>query len=139
MTNLTFKAAGTTFGDRQIRLAEAARAGVSRVELVRDANNKFDANAIKVVAVVGPKDERADVGFVPRDLAAEMAPVVDAGVAVEIKRAQIYGGGFGKNYGISLTVEISAPMTGDGAARARRERAAFELEHLNEWALVNGY
>jgi hypothetical protein len=47
------------------------------LELRRDPDNPHDPNAIAVHAAGG-----AQVGWVPRELAAELAPVLDAGVGV---------------------------------------------------------
>jgi hypothetical protein len=56
-------------------LASDALAPGSELELRRDARNEYDANAIAVCA------GGAQVGFVPRELAAELAPALDAGHA----------------------------------------------------------
>jgi hypothetical protein len=54
-------------------LAAAALAPGAALELVREPGNPHDANAIAVHA------GGAHVGFVPRELAAEIAPALDAG------------------------------------------------------------
>ena len=47
----------------------------ARLELRRDPDNPHDPNAIQV----HPSDGGAQVGWVPRELAAELAPELDAG------------------------------------------------------------
>jgi hypothetical protein len=54
-------------------LAAAALAPGDRLELRREADNPHDANAIAV------HGGGAHLGFVPRELAAEIAPSLDAG------------------------------------------------------------
>jgi HIRAN domain len=55
-------------------LASDAAAPGRALELHRDAGNEHDANAIAVATTDG-----ALLGFVPRELAAELAPELDAG------------------------------------------------------------
>lgn len=43
------------------------------LEIVRDPNNKFDPNAISI------RLDGAHLGFIPKDLAAQIAPLIDAG------------------------------------------------------------
>lgn len=76
--------AGVTFEGRQEALAElhkAQQAGASiTTYLVREPDNKYDANAIKVLLECG--DGPKHVGYVPRHLAAELAPLLDAGATI---------------------------------------------------------
>jgi SWI/SNF-related matrix-associated actin-dependent regulator of chromatin subfamily A3 len=46
------------------------------VSLVREPNNKFDQNAVKVVNVIGDQ-----VGHIKREMAAALAPILDQGLA----------------------------------------------------------
>ena len=55
-------------------LASDAAAPGRALELRRDAGNEHDANAIAVAT-----EDGALLGFVPRELAAELAPELDAG------------------------------------------------------------
>jgi hypothetical protein len=55
-------------------LASDAAAPGRALELRRDAGNEHDANAIAVAT-----DDGQLLGFVPRELAAELAPAIDAG------------------------------------------------------------
>ncbi len=47
------------------------------LELERRPNDEFDENAIAVLAEIA--GERVQVGFIPADLARELAPAIDAG------------------------------------------------------------
>jgi hypothetical protein len=64
--------AGTHHADA---LATDSVAPGARLELRRDPNNPHDPNAIQVHPAAGGEQ----VGWVPRDLAAELAPELDAG------------------------------------------------------------
>jgi hypothetical protein len=64
--------AGTHHADA---LATDAVKPGARLELRRDPDNPHDPNAIQV----HPSDGGAQVGWVPRELAAELAPELDAG------------------------------------------------------------
>lgn len=57
-------------------LASDGAAPGSPLQLVRDPANEHDANAIKVLVAGGEQ-----AGWVPRELAAELAPLLDAGEA----------------------------------------------------------
>ncbi len=67
------KVAGVTFEGRQELIAQL-RAG-DELELARDHANRFDPNAVAVLAPVG------QVGFLNRRLAEKIAPVLDAGAS----------------------------------------------------------
>ena len=68
------KIAGISMNGRQ-RLAKNCVEG-QRLTLIRDAFNKFDKNAI---AIYSGEDQ---IGFIKKELAAELAPVMDAGTAI---------------------------------------------------------
>jgi hypothetical protein len=70
---ITGVAGAARFHEAELR-SEAASPG-RPLELRRDAGNEHDPNAIAVVL-----DGGAQLGFVPRELAAEIAPQLDAGV-----------------------------------------------------------
>lgn len=98
-----FNTAGTTFARRQNYLAHLAVSGKHySVRLIREASNKKDSNAIKVMAFTEDK-KRLPVGYVPRALAAEIAPVMDQGNYVYVNEVQIVGG-HGYSYGMKINV-----------------------------------
>ena len=66
------KVVGVTFEGRQ-RYIRHMQVG-ERLELVRDRNNAYDSNAIKVVNEYGDQ-----IGFISRDVAAQLAPRMDMG------------------------------------------------------------
>jgi hypothetical protein len=70
-----FHAHGVTHGDRQIAISHCVRG--EQLELVREAENPYDRNAIRIRRLNGD-----DLGYVPRDNAAKLAPKMDAGQQV---------------------------------------------------------
>lgn len=52
------------------------------ISLERDPNNEYDSNAIKIMVEI--EGELQSIGFVPRDYAAAIAPVLDKGEHVHI-------------------------------------------------------
>lgn len=93
-TTVDFNITGTTFGKRQGYLCDLEKHPERRVFLWREPRNKADANAIKVMADAAShgKPAKYDLGYVPRQLAAELAPLMDAGTFVEIKEWAVVGG-----------------------------------------------
>lgn len=94
-----FNATGVTFGRRQGYLVNLSKHPDARVFLRREKSNSHDANAIRIVADCGNK--KFDVGYVPKSVAATLAPVMDRGIFVIIDGFQVVGGQ-GLTYGIKL-------------------------------------
>ena len=72
------KVAGVTFENRdgvnrQEALSEVARQGTISIQVERESGNAHDSNAVLVLA------NGLDVGYVPREIAADLAPYLDAG------------------------------------------------------------
>ena len=65
------KVAGVTFEGRQAVVASLQYG--EAVVLKREPSNRYDANAIRVERVDG-----AQIGYLPKELAARIAPVMDA-------------------------------------------------------------
>lgn len=96
------KVAGVSFEGRQAYLE--ALLGDEPVKIVPEPDNKYDANALAVhIAINGSV---CHCGFIPKDLAAEIAPLLD-GEAVMATIAHVQGGG-DYWYGLTLRVEIPA-------------------------------
>jgi len=91
MTAQQFTVVGS-FGERQKALAKLYQAQQHRESLFyhveREPGNEHDANAIKVL-VAGRDQPPVHIGYIPRELAAELAPQMDAGAPVEITRIRI--------------------------------------------------
>lgn len=112
------KVVGVTRGDGQRIIGRAARRGGGDFSLRREADNPHDRNAVRIHL------DGAPVGWLPRGVAAEVAPVMDgiadgegdgAGDArgsVTLARAEVVGGD-GRNWGIRLQLRVD-----DRAVRA---------------------
>lgn len=74
------KVKGVTIGNRQTLLRRLTRYAPQDVFLsfVREPNNPADPNAIQVIAGVRGKGQ-AVIGYVAKELAAELAPILDSG------------------------------------------------------------
>jgi len=102
------KIAGVTFGNRQAALSnlEKYEAGNVNVTLEREADNAHDSNAIKVNVSVG-SGAAYHLGYIPKDLAAMLAPLLDKGINLFARFNEVRGGTFDKpNYGAVITVEM---------------------------------
>ena len=74
MFPLTIKLAGVKFDACQDNIKKYAGPGVGDFELVREQDNPYDHNAIKV-ALFG----HFKFGYIPASVAKEMAPLMDSG------------------------------------------------------------
>ncbi len=71
--------AGVTFGNRQHYIRNYCRMATSYF-LEREPDNQFDPNAIKVLV----SKYKAEIGYIPKKRAAELAPLLDAGVDLKV-------------------------------------------------------
>ena len=69
--------AGVTFAGRQENIEHHARNN-SIYKLIREPHNRFDINAIMVTA------NGREIGYIPKHLADELAPLIDAGVMLKV-------------------------------------------------------
>ena len=105
---LISKVSGITFGTRQraLRKLEKYSAGMINVAFEREANNAYDVNAIKVMVHVGSGD-KYHLGFLPKDLAALLAPIMDKGIELVTRFKAVTGGFEGReNYGALIAIEL---------------------------------
>ena len=78
-----------------------------QAELVREPENPFDKNAIKIVVHLRSINRKTVIGYVPGGLAAGLAAVIDAGVNVKAELLQILGGySYKESYGCLLDITI---------------------------------
>lgn len=73
MRSLNFKVAGVTYENRQEIIAKLQ--GTEPVVIKPEPENPYDKNAIAVV--VGFEGEVYHIGYVPKELAAELAPLLE--------------------------------------------------------------
>ena len=78
-----------------------------QAELVREPENPFDKNAIKIVIHLRSINRKTVIGYVPRGLAAGLAAVIDAGIQAKVELLQILGGySYKESYGCLLDISI---------------------------------
>lgn len=102
------KAAGVTFGKRQALLDRLTRYSSEdiTIELQRESGNQYDRNAVQIVAAVKGKGS-AVMGYIGRELAAVIAPLLDKGKAVKAAFEEITGGHeYGLNYGLNVAISL---------------------------------
>ena len=102
------KVAGVTYGNRQKALEHLTKydSGLISVNLERDSANEHDTNAVAVVVAVEGKGSYT-VGYLPRMLAAAVAPLMDAQKAVGAAFREIRGKYHNwHNYGLAVSVSI---------------------------------
>jgi hypothetical protein len=102
------KVAGVTVGRRQEALQRLTRYQASNINisLRRETTNEYDANAVAVIVSVENKGSYT-VGYLPRMLAAAIAPLIDAGKRVTAMFKEIRGKYHNyHNFGMALSVSI---------------------------------
>lgn len=107
--SMVIRVVGTTAGNIQERLAFIKQfpAETMQAELVREPENQFDKNAIKIVIHLRSINRKTVIGYVPRGLASSLAPVLDAGVQAKAELLQILGGySYKESYGCLLSINI---------------------------------
>lgn len=87
--------AGVTFNGRQYYVSKCYTG--QQLRLVRDRFNSHDKNAIGVYAGAN------QIGFIKKELAATLAPIIDAGKELEAVVERVTGGG-GYNYGVNIKI-----------------------------------
>jgi len=94
LPKLETKVAGVTYGKRQKAIEHLTRYAPEAVSirLEREQGNEYDRNAVAVYAAVEGKGAY-HMGYLPRALAAFIAPLMDAGKAVGAMFREVRGGG----------------------------------------------
>lgn len=92
--SMTVRAAGTTFGNRQqcLEFLKQFQSKDLSVTLEREANNRYDSNAIRIVAHIHSLSKKTVIGYVPKGLSRELAKVIDRGIQIKATLIQIIGG-----------------------------------------------
>jgi single-stranded-DNA-specific exonuclease len=106
---LITKVAGVSFEGRQAIIDKMT--GREPIRLIPEPTNQFDKNAIGVWTVLAD-GTKAQIGFVPRDLAAKIAPLIDGEQVMA--RLVALTGGFetweGETAALGLRIEIEIPQ-----------------------------
>jgi hypothetical protein len=113
--NMRISAAGVTFENRQRILLslwdENQRRGLPLTgTLHREPDNKYDRNAIQI------RIEGMPIGYVPKQIAARLAPKMDAGIRIEVCAVEVvYGGDGSVTFGARLDLRIHMKTSSQGS------------------------
>ncbi len=102
------KTAGVTYGKRQALLDRLTRYSSEdiTIELQRESGNVYDPNAVQIIAAVRGKGS-AVMGYIGRELARVIAPLLDKGKTVKAAFEEITGGHeYGLNYGLNVAISL---------------------------------
>lgn len=99
MKDIYSKIAGVSFGNRQQYVASLCIG--DEIEAVRDRHNEYDANAIALYDKSGNK-----LGFIRKELAEKIAPIMDSGIGVCVFVEDVTGGGEDYNFGVNIRIEF---------------------------------
>lgn len=102
------KVKGVTVGRRQTALDHLRRYAAAdiAITLERESGNAADSNAVAVIATVKGKGSY-QVGYLPRYIAAVVAPLMDASKAVTAAFQEVRGGERAKpNFGLAIGITI---------------------------------
>jgi hypothetical protein len=102
------RVAGVTFENRQKAIQHLTRYPPANIEisLARDKGNQYDSNAVAVVASVVNRGSYT-IGFLPKNLAKMLAPVLDRGEDVESTLKEIAGGYSAEaKYGLVISFKL---------------------------------
>jgi hypothetical protein len=91
---------GVTFGQAQQHINNLDESDFQNISLVREHNNPFDTNAIKVVL------RGSHLGYLPKPLAGRLAPEMDAGMYFEAECVSKNTCSY--NDVVGLTIKISS-------------------------------
>lgn len=108
MQSVSTKVSGVTYGKRQQAIEHLShyRPEDIRISLYRDRTNTYDSNAVAVIATVRNKGAYT-MGYLPKALAAFIAPLMDTGRTVKSRLAGIRGTDEPYlNYGLGIEVTI---------------------------------
>ena len=117
------KVAGVSIGNRQEIISKIVNG--TELCIVREKDNSYDPNA------VGIYWGQYQIGYIPRDVAAKIAPQIDGGQKFRIKVSQITGGGekwLGVNVFIEKNIRGEEIMTNSSRFRNYLEEKNFFME-----------
>ena len=100
---------GVTFSNIQERLQFLSqfRPQDLTVSLEREADNSFDTNAIKVRVHIPSIRKQTEIGYIPAQIAKELAKAIDIGCEIKATLKGIIGGySYKENYGCLINIAI---------------------------------
>ena len=108
LRSIVTRAAGVTYGNRQKLLSRLARYTAEQITITlrHEQGNRFDRNAVQVVAGVKGKGSGV-IGYLNRQLAAVVAPLIDKGKSVVSSFRAVTGGAEQLlTYGLNISITV---------------------------------
>lgn len=108
LRSIVTRAAGVTYGNRQKLLSRLARYTAEQITITlrHEQGNRFDRNAVQVVAGVKGKGS-AVIGYLNRQLATVVAPLIDKGKSVVSSFRAVTGGAEQLlTYGLNISITV---------------------------------
>lgn len=106
---MVVRVSGVTFSNIQERLQFLSqfRPQDLTVSLEREADNSFDTNAIKVRVHIPSIGKQTEIGYIPAQIAKELAKAIDIGCEIKATLKGIIGGySYKENYGCLINITI---------------------------------
>jgi HIRAN domain len=122
--------------DRQAIIRKSCRAG-DELRVYREPDNPVDPNAIAIFAYY--KGVERQLGYLPSELAAELAPKLRRGKSLRVVVSEVTGGQPGYFFGVNVTVEVAESNRPDDLASAATNRPPIALriwDHLHGLAVA---
>lgn len=103
-TTTKFQVKGVTFENRQNYIHYLMKQNNIHFIFSREPENKYDKNAVKILGYVPATKKCVPIGYVPKEIAKNIAPMLDKGMAVY---THSYSAGYTYNKYVNMTLEIS--------------------------------
>jgi len=104
----TFRAAGVTAGCRQKSLEKLAQFPLDDLAagFRREPDNRFDKSAVQICVAIKSLNQYCIAGYIPAGIAGQIAAAMDAGIKIRAIVKGVIGGGFGRNFGLLMSMEV---------------------------------
>ena len=96
---LTTRLSGVTFGDAQANIKKFGCEDIGSYALIREPENPHDPNAIRVSLF-----DQYFMGYIPKHIAKDLAPLMDAGGHYIAEYVYINGCSFNDTMGLTIRV-----------------------------------
>ena len=117
MKKINFKIKGVTFNNRQNYIAYLLKHPKSFLVFSQEKDNKYDANAIAVGAYNPESKKYVPIGYVPKEIAKDISPLIDRGYKIYTHKYEVTGG-YGYKFGVKVSISLYMPRENTNIAYA---------------------